>query len=88
IIKNKLEELEKNDYISFDISEIISFLNEMKSKLDSSDQKIKRTLIEAFVYKVLINQDDVDIQLYLDNLIDKTCDNIGGDEGNRTPVQA
>lgn len=84
IIKNKLEELEKNDYISFDISEIISFLNEMKSKLDSSDQKIKRTLIEAFVYKVLINQDDVDIQLYLDNLIDKTCDNIGGDEPNRT----
>ena len=40
--------------------------------------KTKRTLIEAFVYKVLINQDDVDIQLYLDNLIDKNWANIGG----------
>ena len=52
----------------------------MKNKLNESDKKIKRTLIEAFVYKISINEDDVDIMLYLDNLINKNCDNIGGGE--------
>lgn len=53
----------------------------MKNKLNETDPQIKRTLIEAFIYRISINEDDVDIILYLDNLIDKNCDNIGGGEG-------
>ena len=88
IIQNKLNELNNIAKFNFNIEEIIIFLNDMKNKLNESDKKIKRTLIEAFVYKISINEDDVDIMLYLDNLINKNCDNIGGGEGNRTPVQA
>ena len=88
IIQNKLNELNNIAKFNFNIEEIIVFLNDMKNKLNESDKKIKRTLIEAFVYKISINEDDVDIMLYLDNLINKNCDNIGGGEGNRTPVQA
>ena len=88
IIKNKLNELSSIVKFDLDIDKIIIFLNDMKNKLNETDPQIKRTLIEAFIYRISINEDDVDIILYLDNLIDKNCDNIGGGEGNRTPVQA
>lgn len=88
IIKNKLNELSNIVKLDFNIDEIIVFLNDMKGKLNDTDSQTKRTLIEAFIYRISINEDDVDIMLYLDNLIDKNCDNIGGGEGNRTPVQA
>lgn len=88
IINNKLNELGNIAKLDFSIDEIIIFLNEMKDKLNDTDPQTKRTLIEAFIYKISINEDDVDIVLYLDNLIDKNCDKIGGGEGNRTPVQA
>ena len=88
IIKNKLNELSNIVKFDLDIDKIIIFLNDMKNKLNETDPQIKRTLIEAFIYRISINEDDVDIILYLDNLIDKNCDNIGGGEGNRTPVQA
>ena len=88
IIKNKLNELSNIVKLDFNIDEIIVFLNDMKGKLNDTDSQTKRTLIEAFIYRISINEDDVDIMLYLDNLIDKNCDNIGGGEGNRTHVQA
>ena len=59
----------------------------MKDKLNDTNPQTKRTLIEAFIYKIYINENDINIMLYLDSFINKNCDNIGGGEGNRTPVQ-
>nr|DAG85443.1 MAG TPA: integrase [Caudoviricetes sp.] len=87
IIKNKLNELSNIVKLDFNIDEIIVFLNDMKGKLNDTDSQTKRTLIEAFIYRISINEDDVDIMLYLDNLIDKNCDNIGGGEENRIVSQ-
>lgn len=43
-------------------------------------------LIEAFLYKVIVYDKRILVQLRSDNLLKKRAI-AGGDEGNRTPVQ-
>ena len=83
ILKNKINELTGIAALDFTIDEIIIFLNNMKHKLNNSDPQTKRTLIEAFIYKIYINENDINIMLYLDSFINKNCDNIGGGEASR-----
>ena len=82
IIQQQLSQLLADQNITYDERDIINFLYEMRENIDQN----KRMLIEAFVYKILIYDDHIVIKLRCDQAF-KKCSNIGGAEGNRTPVQ-
>ena len=75
--------------IDIDTKVVIRMLKSMFARAKDNDPKINKILIDAFVKKVTVHKDHIDIILYKipEAFVPPASDKNGGDEGSRTPVQ-
>ena len=75
--------------IDIDTKVVIRMLKSMFARAKDNDPKINKILIDAFVKKITVHKDHIDIILYKipEAFVPPASDKNGGDEGSRTPVQ-